>query len=512
MGAGSYGNDFDNTGGSFSVDGPLTSEEDYLNYLTDRLREDGGVIAVKAEDGWWNWQKTENGHESLHGGTKEEGGFHTEIAAYKAAAEELDVGIMSYDAFLRDEYDSENERFVETVERAGEALGLNVTPRKGFQAERGRFDDEFVSILNTPNGMIGAGWRSWEHDFVIGVGANESEKGGVKDYVQFGDDYADEIISKTGRTPNDFGILHDQVASNLLTYLRLCLQDEGFDCYYKTGGYTSKKFDLPEDLDAEIERRGNLVKQGLQELAKPAAEVIARLDDEKRIGLIAAMHETYNNPHVDRTSFGMTVPVYDAQEDRIHYFNGFTGMKTHSSPADSLKEYAPDFMSGVDATEAVEGLVPIPRNESTKGFFEVLQNANSNDPDSPHLAASVAEVAAATKAGYSISYDRTADAVSSIMIRALHITLPAEGSEVVRGQARSLWQALEGKNDELSTTMRDALQEVGKVAGNIGPENLSEQAVEKCKAAYRATQRSDLLPDVELIAAEPKQRPRLGAR
>lgn len=196
MGVGVFSDDFDGTGDTFIVRMPYTSEEEFRS-----LQESGEVDA------------------------------------------ETD-----FETFSKAEYDDENLMLIEAIERVGGDLGLDVCKRKNewhFHPEYAtskNLDDDFVTVIS--DDFLAAGWRSWETDLIVGIGAPKSEYGRIteKDY--------EESVKEFGAPPEKVAKIYNEMKDAAFKFTLNRLLGEGFECAFKTSGYTSSNYVMEEcDMD-----------------------------------------------------------------------------------------------------------------------------------------------------------------------------------------------------------------------------------------------------------------------
>lgn len=196
MGVGVFSDDFDGTGGTFIVNMPYTSEEEFRS-----LQESGEVDA------------------------------------------ETD-----FETFSKAEYDDENLMLIEAIERVGGDLGLDVCKRKNewhFHPEYAtskNLDDDFFTVIN--DSLVAIGWRSWETDLIVGIGAPKSEYGRIteKDY--------EDSVKEFGVPPEKVAKIYNEMKDALFKFTLNRLLSEGFECSFRTSGYTSSRYKMEEcDMD-----------------------------------------------------------------------------------------------------------------------------------------------------------------------------------------------------------------------------------------------------------------------
>lgn len=329
MGVGVYSSDFNGSGGTFLVSGPLASQEDYEEFRANQL---------------------ESGEDSDF--------------------------VMDYSDWSQDQYNDFNQELIVTLERAGQALGLSVEPRKpgSYGLVSAEFDREFTRIMECP--FLEVGWRSWEHDFVIGVGGS----GNWPDWMGSPDAYADEIIQETGRPAGTAAELYGKLAKNVQEYMKLSLLESGMECRYRTSGYTTGSYAVPDDIAAQKELIKGEITQGLQTLAMPREEALATASKEDRIEV--ARHLAGEN-FVD---IRPKVIAFDADEQAAVLYD-----LRDLDEAEAVIALPQEVLDSLKSLGYSKGLNAFPRNSDTENFLATLQRKRDT-----RLILTADEVAAAT--------------------------------------------------------------------------------------------------------------------
>jgi len=360
MGVGVYESDFNGTGGTFLIDGPLGDKDDYDRYVRDRIADEKGC---RPED----VRLEEDGHD----GPVDDPGDH---------------GVASYEDWSQEQYDDFNLELVEAVERAGRELGFGVNQRRGFRAERAGFDSEFVGVASC--GAVEVGWRSWQHDFVVGVGPVRQ----WREWMASPDSYAEDVVEATGRSPAKVAAAYADLAAKVQEYVRLRLMADGFECRYRTSGYTTGRYEHPEGFDAEA--RAEALKGEVAALAAyleaSPEQALAQADREERVALARTLRERNDGCHFgrDHNEIGTEIPVYAPGRDAILLFNPYVANPRASLPVpDALRP----FLRGLDAAD---GLAAVPRTEETEAWF-AEQAARPGFRGEPRLLVSADEYAEA---------------------------------------------------------------------------------------------------------------------
>ncbi len=179
MGVGVYSNNFTETGGTFLVDGPDCSDDEYKAAHVDMDEDD----------------------------------------------------VPDLETWIQDQNDFQFSDMNEAIASALQAVGLVV----GANSER---DYEHEFLVHTRDRGFVIGTRGWEHDSVVGVWQDE-EYGEYEGNVN-GD--VVEMALRDGVMPERLCTRRRKIADDLLELIRLLMQERGMDCSFKTSGYTSQRY------------------------------------------------------------------------------------------------------------------------------------------------------------------------------------------------------------------------------------------------------------------------------
>lgn len=110
--------------------------------------------------------------------------------------------------------------------------------------ERAGFDPEFRSVAR--NDALGIGVRCWQHDYVVGIGSDLQWAGGNAEA------YREEILRSYHLPVKAVVDAYMTMSLAAADYVRLRLQQIGFNCRYPTTSYTSATYSMPDDVDAAL--------------------------------------------------------------------------------------------------------------------------------------------------------------------------------------------------------------------------------------------------------------------
>ena len=215
-----------------------------------------------------------------------------------------DPDFLSSDTFYQDQSDDDVATIESVLKRTAEAFNLQVVDSRQYRAEPWQ---DNLCIYAVGHGLT-LGWRSWQHDYVIGAHANE----------KFGNDfeaYQNEITRDTYRAASSIKEAFDKQVELMLEYVRLSLSEEGMECRYKTGGYTSAAYETLDE--AELTERLQAIAaqvpalQAVREATDEAA--FANSTDAQRQEIYAAWHDE----DVMREYNPLRLAAYDNVDDRL---------------------------------------------------------------------------------------------------------------------------------------------------------------------------------------------------
>lgn len=411
MGVGVFDSNFNETGGTFLVSGPLAGNDDYADYIKSIRVENPNIIIDEADDTDWNFRSSEDPMPIKNDPYWKVGSFATEDDALSAACEKHDINIMLYEEWARQQYDDFNESLLYIVTQAGQELGLNVDNRNGFSSSRASFDSEFSGLLSDPNkNMFAVGWRSWEHDFVIGVGASADETSrnySWQDILSTPDTLASEIINAIGRSPKEFTEAYQKTIDAISLYIRISLMESKIECRFRTSGYTSGSYTLPDEAEIAGFKDALLktVQQWHGHINLDRNHWLEKSSPEVRQEMLSAI-ESNIDCHEE---LKIHVPVFCHESGTVYWINALDSLVVGTS-ADTA-----NLASIQQSAKKFSGYSIIPRNESTEDWFRTYQaKANSsyrNYGDSLTLIASAEEYFAATKNEFSFKHDSNSDDV-----------------------------------------------------------------------------------------------------
>lgn len=501
MGVGVYESDFNNTGGTFLVSGPLATQEDYVQYRKELELENPDIQLVQAADGDWNF-RIKNGPEPQAGDTFFATGMHgSRDDAFSAACEKTDVSLFDYDGWARDEYDDFNEQMIDTLEEAGAELGMTVENRRGFNADRATFDTEFVGILGSR--IIGVGWCSWEQDFVIGAGATKNND--WQDYLGDPESFTDEILRETGLSPAVFSERYEGVVNAIQEYMRIALLENKIECRFRTSGYTTGTYPAPERPEAEKARLKEVIVAGLATLELSPGDALEGALPADRASMIKALSEG-----AGADDYQLVAPVFNHLQGAIHWVNPADGeVHASSSAQEGLTGSGVNMAELMRDADQTEGFSPIPRNEQTEAWFQYRQRVtNIALQDLLLVAVSAEEFATVTGQAFSIRYDNDSFKanVEAALILGFQITVgvscdAAKKSEL-QETCKGLCAQLQGLSDPRTRALRAGL-EAAEQAGGLA---LSESEMGQLgEALGRAMEVPD--ESTTVITLIPKKRP-----
>ena len=236
---------------------------------------------------------------------------------YQAYVDECDDDeAMSQMDWEQDNYDQFNADLVNALRSIGRDLDMCLADSSVFSTtHRAAFDSDFCAVVN--DALLSIGWRSWQHDFVVGIGSDVEWAGQADDI----DDYREELIRSYHLPAKVVIENYASLAEAAALYTRLSLQQSGFECRYPTSGYTSAEYTKPENLDAAIDdalatfkvAHGKLsVRDGL-----PATR--SAPGDADRISLLEDLMKVadYNGRSWERQEMRPITLLYDVEDAEV---------------------------------------------------------------------------------------------------------------------------------------------------------------------------------------------------
>lgn len=332
MGYGVYDSDFDGTGGTFLVSGPIPTEEGYAAYVAD-CRSDGDEPLP--EDAWRE-QECED--------------FESDL-----------------DDALRG---------------AVSDIGLTLAKRTRGSYPRAGFDEDFT--LRAEGDQVAVGLRQWQHDYVIGVAASARMAEALAD-----PEGEAATFLETGRLPEAYKAIYDGARDAVQDYVRLRMMQDGFECRFRTSGYTSGTYEKPEDMKAAMAEALNAARAGLRRLDQQPDDALRDLDAAGRVAYLSAVREAGGEP-----PFPVAVPLFEAGTRTLHLLvpgEPDTGFTRTPTPAEMA------WLSGLP-TDA-DGNAPLPDAPEAAALVSRIQGSEY------HLVVTAHEYAAATGEECEVSWD-----------------------------------------------------------------------------------------------------------
>ena len=235
---------------------------------------------------------------------------------YEAYLEEVgEDDAISRETWEQDQYDQFNSDLVEVVRQVGDELDMTRSDSSEFStSERAGFDKDFCLIAS--GDLIGLGWRSWEHDFVVGIGSDA-------EWAQDGDleEWRESLVLRYHLPAQVVTNSCAEMSTAAALYTRLRLQQAGFDCRYPTSGYTSSAYDAPEDFEEAIAKAKSAYLEASNRLAVPADGSANRTahNEGLRVALLEDLIRVseYNGRTWDRQDIRPITMLYDIAADHI---------------------------------------------------------------------------------------------------------------------------------------------------------------------------------------------------
>ena len=266
----------------------------------------------------------------------------------------------------QEEYDDFNESLVGSLESAARKIGLDVEHRRGFTTHQAAFDREFSAVAD--DGIVQVGWRSWESDFVVGVGP--TRRG-----AEMLDHDPEEAVVESGRDAEKMKRDYDTLVENVIEYLRLSLMTSDFECRYRTSGYTTSAYTVPDHAEARMLELETEIAAGQAVLKASREESLAAMEREERIAVMKTLIAA--GAQIGR----IEVPFIDKIARKLMFFSpeevddasASTGVVASGPIPDEWIEHM-DEWPGKDACA-------VPRNAYTHAWFLDRQTRTSTRGD-----------------------------------------------------------------------------------------------------------------------------------
>jgi hypothetical protein len=262
----------------------------------------------------------------------------------------------------------------ETVRTAMGRLGVE-SLAQGDNWGRCGFSGDFSPVADF--GVLEIGVRPLLQDLVVAVGPAESFRDKARDPEGHGKDiFLDHAMSAKA-----FAETYGSLVSNVAEYLRLTLLKSDVGNLPAVEGDVAERYALPADADARIAALGQAIKSGTARLLLPGAEAIAKPAPGDWEGIVASAIEIgaaedqadderddWDEPAAPgRELPSIVVPTYSAGGAAMLWQPGKpdgTGIAI-TVPGD-LRAY-------MDTLPKVNGIAAIPRDERTEAWFAARQ-------------------------------------------------------------------------------------------------------------------------------------------
>lgn len=347
MGVGVYSSNFNGSGGTFVVDGIVGGEEEYRKYVLENVPEDALSLDQWRTDVADDPDADEDDYKDY---------------LYELAEEDS----LDLETWQRDQDEALIEDFEQTIAMAARELGMSVEGSRNGRYERARFDTDFVSMATSR--YIDIGWRSWEHDMIVGVA------GSVMTHEWAGDPevFAGEIFDNTGLSAARFSQIHGELSEAVQTYVRLSLMRDGKECSYKTSGYTTSVYTAPEEgYDAALETLRGEIRELERSIPKSFHDgiLLARRDErEEIVHALVSGEVNFDTPIV--------IPLYDPEQESLVLYSN--DRKRFIATEELPSAFIDAMRDTISASEGSEDFVAVPMNDDLTEAWADLQ---SRHPD-----------------------------------------------------------------------------------------------------------------------------------
>ncbi len=355
MGVGVYSSNFNGSGGTFVVDGLVGGEDEYRKYVLENVPAD----ALSLDQ--WRIEVAEDPD-------ADEDEYKDYL--YELAAEDS----LDLETWQRDQDEALVEDFEETIATAAREIGMSVEGSRNGSYDRARFDTDFVSMAT--GRYIDIGWRSWEHDLIVGVA------GSVMTHEWAGDPevFAGEIFDSTGLSSGRFSQIHGELSEAVQTYVRLSLMRDGKECSYKTSGYTTSVYTAPEEgYEAALEALRGRIRELERSIPKTFHDGVSLASQEEREDIVHALVSRDVNSDTP-----IVIPLYDPEQGQMVLYSN--DRKRFVTTTELPAGFAEAMQSAIAANDGSDDFLEVPRNE---GVIEAWSELQARNPD--HFIVSMVE-------------------------------------------------------------------------------------------------------------------------
>jgi hypothetical protein len=288
MGVGVYSSNFNGSGGTFVVDGIVGGEDEYRKYVLENIPAD--VLTLEQ----WRTDIADDPD-------ADEDDYKDYL--YELAEEDS----LDLNTWQQDQDDAFVEDFEHTILSAARELGMSGEGSRDGRYDRARFDTDFVSMAT--GRYIDIGWRSWEHDMIVGIAGSSMTHEWACDPEVF----AGEILDNTGLSSSRFSQIYGGLSEAVQAYVRLSLMRDGKECSYKTSGYTTSVYEAPEEgFDAALEAlRGKIreLQKSIPESFHDGIVTASQCEREEIVHAVASGGVNFDTPIV--------LPLYDPEQGKM---------------------------------------------------------------------------------------------------------------------------------------------------------------------------------------------------
>lgn len=507
MGYGVYSDDFNQTGGVILVDGPLNTDEDYKEYVNRMLEENRSIHIVEALDGDWDFHIDDNRDAKFERDAA--GAYSSREEAIERACDSIDVHFYDRESFSRNQYNEFNEDLLEVVRGIGVDIGFDASELRGFRSRNAGFDKDFSELLSKD--MVSVGWRSWQHDFVIGVGANKET---WQDLLDPEFDNSLQLLLQTGRSPARFKDQYAEGVTKLHELINLTLLCHGIQTSYRTSGYSSCEHVKPDNIGEKIEALTGEVKHIFENL-KPGVDVsLVEMRSDERTEIVDMLTSLPLDDVQDaKESVLLKVPVYNHSFNTVNWFDPIEDELI----ADSIPNHAKldfDMVAYMADARSEENLSVIPRNDETEEWFRFQQNREFQRGRRMGIIVSGEEYSVGAKCDFEVAYDDVLARGQSMLVAGKNlangIDMDRVALKVLADKCSALVSELSSRTDEDSVEMLKGIQAVGIVANAAQVQPGRDVGADLAAQINRAFDFEGEAKNVEKVVLVKQKRPTLA--
>jgi hypothetical protein len=184
-----------------------------------------------------------------------------------------------------------------------------------------------------------------------------------------------ETIEETGRAPETLRATYDSAIYQIMELLRLRLMESGFDCRFKTSGYTTDAYAKPPKPKVAAKKLLKDLNDTKTWFDASPADALLTSTAAERIELAKSYNENAKGHTPTRNDrVHLTIPIYDPKSNTMLGFSPYeAGPLSVSSVPKGMESWLRSLTNRKD-------LVAVPRTKKSEAWFQERQKLmTSND-------------------------------------------------------------------------------------------------------------------------------------